>query len=652
MASGWDNPRLRQRPTFLTTGPTRPASSATPREVNDHGHPGPSPWPKTPSIPWYDRNSPSSATPPSVGLSAPSAPSGASGQTTSSTIQYLRLAFQETPPKLKELEEGWRIARRAASRPPPVVVVTRASGKDQRHSERGNLRSVRKGERGRDDPGLADRRRTQQAVPDQRERTLQDRNEGRKFEQEPCVRREHRQQEPARLEQPAREPESQPATQAREQDGRRQPTARERYERRPELGPKRRIGPICSHDPPTVTWADNGKQRAVPDERSVGQSTGLLTPPESPAPRAALARQRPRDTPRPLVRFVSPPPPGEPESGPSGSSGLSRPSQSTSGPSQPSRSSQPSSTVIDDTPTPALRPTAPSLRVMSVVMPREIPPALVSADPPQLILPYLPPISPPPPARVPAPEPSRPASARLQPVHQAASIPTHRPSDSLPNSHPKAPEPILVQPLPPTRHLEPLSRKSSDTIAVHQPTADVALTLNFHRQTAYVNSAGDVVTIEGRGPQVLRLADSASWSASQRHLWQLLARLVREYKRRTPRIKVFTPLGELVVTCCEPPDIVLSYLVEAQAATKVRLRYSLSSFEAVLDTSSHRPRGTRDETHRTRRSIPLRWSGEGEGAALALGVDCSEWESMEKDAVRRLWTLREDWARFVPGYNH
>jgi hypothetical protein len=180
----------------------------------------------------------------------------------------------------------------------------------------------------------------------------------------------------------------------------------------------------------------------------------------------------------------------------------------------------------------------------------------------------------------------------------------------------------------------------------------VALTLNLRRQTASVNRAGDEVTIEGRSPQVLRLVDSASWSTSQRDLWHLFTRLVTEYKRRAARVKVFTPLGELVVTCCEPPDIVLSYLVADEATTKVRLRYSLSSFEAVLDTSTRRPRGTRDETHRARRSIPLRWSGEGERAALALGVDFAEWESAEKDAVRRLWALREDWARFVPGYNH
>ncbi|BEI84374.1 hypothetical protein CcaverHIS002_0409780 [Cutaneotrichosporon cavernicola] len=559
MASGWDTPRLRQRPAFLTPGPTQPVPSASLRDVEDHAQAGPSPWPKTPSIPWYDRYSPSSATPSSVGPSARSAPSGVSGHTTSSTIQYLRLAFQETPPKLKELEEGWRIARRAASRPAPVVVVERIGGKSERH-------------------------------------------------------------------------------------------ARELYEHRPELGTKRgadRIRP--PHDPPAAVPADKGKQRAVLDEHSVGQSTGLLTPPESPAPRAALARQRPKGTPRPLVRFVSPPPPSEPESGPSGWSGPSCPSRSTSGPSQPSRSSQPSSTPTDDTPTPTLRLTIPTLRVMSATMPHEIPPSVVSDPTPPFTLPDLPL---PPPARLAVPEPTRPASATSRPARLSPPRPTRRTSLTPPNPESKVLEPILVQHLPLTRHPEPLSRKSSDAIVVHSPSASVALTLNYRRLTANVNRAGDEVTIEGRAPQVLRLAESASWAASQRSLWQLVDRLVTDYKRRTPRIKVFTPLGELVVTCCEPPDIVLSYLDANDATTKVRLRYSLSLFEAVLDTSTHKPRGTRDETHRARRSIPLSWSGQGERAALALGVDFSDWESAEKDAVRRLWSLREDWARFVPGYNH
>ncbi|BEJ15105.1 hypothetical protein CspHIS471_0408720 [Cutaneotrichosporon sp. HIS471] len=600
MASGWDTPRLRQRPAFLTPGPTQPAPSASLRDVEDHAQAGPSPWPKTPSIPWYDRDSPSSATPSSVGPSARSAPSGASGHTTSSTIQYLRLAFQETPPKLKELEEGWRIARRAASRPAPVVVVERIEGKSERHGKQ----------------------------------------------------REHRERERerARLERPARDPDPPPAPPTRQEDQRRQPTARELYEHRPALGTKRRADRIRPpHDPPAAVPADKGKQRAVLDEHSVGQSTGLLTPPESPAPRAALARQRPKGTPRPLVRFVSPPPLSEPESGPSGSSAPSCPSRSTSDPSQPSRSSQPSSAPTDDTPTPTLRLTIPTLRVMSATMPHEIPPSIVSDPTPPFTLPDLPL---PPPTRLAVPEPTRPASTTSRPARLSPSIPTGRTSATPPNPDTKVLEPILVQPLPLTRHPEPLSRKSSDTIVVHPPSADVAITLNYRRQTANVNRAGDEVTIEGRAPQLLRLADSASWAASQRSLWQLVDRLVTEYKRRTPRIKVFTPLGELVVTCCEPPDIVLSYLVADDATTKVRLRYSLSSFEAVLDTSTHKPRGTRDETHRARRSIPLSWSGQGERAALALGVDFRDWESAEKDAVRRLWSLREDWARFVPGYNH
>ncbi len=107
------------------------------------------------------------------------------------------------------------------------------------------------------------------------------------------------------------------------------------------------------------------------------------------------------------------------------------------------------------------------------------------------------------------------------------------------------------------------------------------------------------------------------------------------------------------MTCSEPPDLVLSYATSSESATtKVRLRYSLGSHEAIIDTSTSRPRGAKDEKHRSRRSMPLRWAGgDGERAAIALGVSFDDWAPNEKDAVRRLWALREDWARFVPGYN-
>ncbi|CAK9779960.1 hypothetical protein CC85DRAFT_287642 [Cutaneotrichosporon oleaginosum] len=632
MASGWDTPRLRQRPAFLTPKPTQPAATSAPLGEVDNNLPTRSPWPKTPSVPWYDRPSPSSATS-SSGLSAPSAPSGPSGQTTSSTIQYLRLAFQETPPQLKELEEGWRIARRAASRPAPIVVVEREAEVKERIDRTGGreLRSALKGERDR--------------VRHEAERVRHAQTDSQKHS-------EHLGD--GRLEPPAKEREMRASKPPREpSDG--LPRAR-RDHRTQELGVKRR-GDLfrLAPDPPL----DKGKQRALPEtqeggsgqqrakseEHSVGQSTGLLTPPTSPAPLAVLARLKRKDTSRLPVRFVSPTSPSshEPQPGPSGAFNC------TSGSSQPSQPT-PSSSVA---PEGSLTPTkpVPTLRVMSVAIPRDTPPIVQEQSSP-LSPPEIPPhrLQPAPqPAPTTAPGTSRPAPATLRPG-QGTAVNAKRASSSNPD--PTTPKPIRVHPLPLTRHPEALSRKSSDTIVVHPPTAEVALTLNLRRQTAQINRVGDEVTIEGRAPQCLRLADSANWSAAQRDLWQLLARLVAEYKRRTPRVKVFTALGELVVTCCEPPDIVLSYLVSDETTTKVRLRYSLSSFEAILDTSTRRPRGTRDETHRARRSIPLRWSGQGERAALALGVDFADWDSAEKDAVRRLWALREDWARFVPGYEH
>ena len=125
---------------------------------------------------------------------------------------------------------------------------------------------------------------------------------------------------------------------------------------------------------------------------------------------------------------------------------------------------------------------------------------------------------------------------------------------------------------------------------------------------------------------------------------------------------MYTALGDVGITCSTPPDIVLGFVLrdtgkasrtgtggrakrasgDAQPGTgghgdtHVRLRYSLSAGEAVVDTS---PRGR--DWLRTHRVAPL---GSGSEPEVVVGDD---WGPVEREAVRRLKALRSEWGRYV-----
>lgn len=142
------------------------------------------------------------------------------------------------------------------------------------------------------------------------------------------------------------------------------------------------------------------------------------------------------------------------------------------------------------------------------------------------------------------------------------------------------------------------------------------------------------------------------------------------------QVKMYTPLGQVGLTCSEIPDVVLSFKLQARctrfegvegsqsqgALTQVRLRYSFTTAMVELDTRTTRPRGTRMEKSKTRRSVPIepldqRVASAGDrptttdSAATALGVVVGgDWTPPEREAVKRLFTLRNEWLKFVPPY--
>lgn len=87
---------------------------------------------------------------------------------------------------------------------------------------------------------------------------------------------------------------------------------------------------------------------------------------------------------------------------------------------------------------------------------------------------------------------------------------------------------------------------------------------------------------------------------------------------------------------------------QSRNGTKVRLRYSLLAGEYVIDTAMKRPRGVEaHKSHRVGRLIP---SSDQEAEYGALGINMgSDWVYAEKEAVRRLWALHDEWRSYVLG---
>ena len=91
------------------------------------------------------------------------------------------------------------------------------------------------------------------------------------------------------------------------------------------------------------------------------------------------------------------------------------------------------------------------------------------------------------------------------------------------------------------------------------------------------------------------------------------------------------------------------------AGVKVRLRYSPSTLSLQVDTQTNSP----TQTLRTKRTAKIdpkiiqqrakghRRTVEPSAAHRSLGVNVEGWQEVEVEAVRRLWAMRGEWARYV-----
>jgi hypothetical protein len=100
------------------------------------------------------------------------------------------------------------------------------------------------------------------------------------------------------------------------------------------------------------------------------------------------------------------------------------------------------------------------------------------------------------------------------------------------------------------------------------------------------------------------------------------------------------------MTSSAPPDVLLTFTHDAVggASTKARIRYALPAVEVVIDTA----RRADGEMVRTRRAARLVPPVQATGNYAAIGVVTDpDWTPTELEAVRRLWTLRNEWREHV-----
>ncbi|WVQ81205.1 hypothetical protein IAT38_003327 [Cryptococcus sp. DSM 104549] len=284
------------------------------------------------------------------------------------------------------------------------------------------------------------------------------------------------------------------------------------------------------------------------------------------------------------------------------------------------------------------------------------------------------------------PPPTPPTASPTNPQPQPTSPVIHIPPDLT-----RRPSPILAGPLPPTFRPVRLRPDIKDTIHVLlSPSIDVVLSLAGGRLVR-VLAGGRAVELahedEGgalRLERKLEMDGSEKWSGEDLRVWEGIRKAVEVFKKRAARVKLYHQLGNLIITCSSPPDIILSFRLRlpnqpgphgassrpagaspacampTSDTVKIRVAYSRVSRELRIDTSSTRADCTTPkdqglqlvkERLRTKRVVastsPERVSAESGAEGLGLvGVDMSEWREEEREAVKRIWGLRGEWARW------
>ncbi|WVQ92975.1 hypothetical protein IAU59_000037 [Kwoniella sp. CBS 9459] len=174
-------------------------------------------------------------------------------------------------------------------------------------------------------------------------------------------------------------------------------------------------------------------------------------------------------------------------------------------------------------------------------------------------------------------------------------------------------KPILAHPLPPTPRPVPLSKGYTDFIYIYPPASPLELSLYLGEGRVIEVSRGGqkaVFTHGGEGDRdadededededgngrtkytrVIRLEDRGTWSKEERRDWENLSGVVENFKRITPRIKLYHPLGHLTITCSSPPDVILTFQLEFRPRPIPALPNTVVDRLGALGAAQARPR--------------------------------------------------------------
>ncbi|WVW79647.1 hypothetical protein I302_101616 [Kwoniella bestiolae CBS 10118] len=253
-------------------------------------------------------------------------------------------------------------------------------------------------------------------------------------------------------------------------------------------------------------------------------------------------------------------------------------------------------------------------------------------------------------------------------------------------------KPILSHPLPPTSRPVRIQKNKRDTIYIPSQPSRYEVVLDVvGGQTIRVGRGGRTVEfISGSGGRkgkrrVLDIEEVEKWSNEDKRDWENFNGVVEGFKRIIPRIKIFHPLGHLSITCSSPPDISFSFqktmessnintpskstdsssrespgFKDMRTRARVRVVYSRSIRELKIDLVC--ANSLNREKLRTRRVIHIARQFDGNFAVdgkrgedmtlqdiihrLGVAGEPGDWREEEKEGVRRLWDLKNEWLRW------
>ncbi|WWC72837.1 uncharacterized protein I206_106801 [Kwoniella pini CBS 10737] len=261
--------------------------------------------------------------------------------------------------------------------------------------------------------------------------------------------------------------------------------------------------------------------------------------------------------------------------------------------------------------------------------------------------------------------------------------------------------PILSYPLPSTSCPVPLIKGKKDTINVSSPGSMYEVILRLEEgRVVKVRRGGFIAELfmKRKGQiqeRLLDMKDVGKWTETEKRDWQNISDVISDFKRMTIRVKMFLPLGHLRITCSSPPDIILTFQTDslskgylapnADSKTReinqpqvrddnrwevqVRMLYSRYRNELKIDTYTYHARKTYLNRGfgclKTKRTIPLLQQDDmlrrqptakdvngitAEDVANTIGIqrntEIAEWKEEEREALKRLWTLRHEWERW------